>query len=266
VKLLCNKCHHVVDAVHDEAAGAVRCPRCQTLAYLPGHASHPTTPAGGHRENRLGLGWLGYALIALVMIATGIAHVLYAGHAQQWVLIRTLPAPAKDAIKLIDFYCTNSLPSGGTNSPVTLGERKEKSGKEYLVVEISVDADTAGVRRLTEVEIQEIKQRNPGFSMSEVWLCLPADHWFRVVGPGHTLRSACAHREAHGSFSRSGVWNLSPASNKPQRIDFTICFEVDQRLAESEKLAFQFKWHRPLLRAKSNLSPKSQNQQPKPTP
>lgn len=266
MKLLCDKCHHVVDAVPCEVAGAVRCPRCQTLAYLPGYSSGSASLTSLHRARRLGLGWLGYVVVALVIVLTGVVHVLFAGHAQQWVLTRALPGASPDAVKLLDFYCTRTLPSLGSNQPVTLGERKEKAGLSYLVVEISVDADTAGVRRLTDVEMQEVKRRNPGFSMSEVWLCFPADHWFRIVGPGHTLRSACAHRETAGGFNWSGVWNLSPAASKPQRVNYTVCFEVNQQLAESQRLAFQFKWNRPFLLIKGNVASKPDRKDSPPSP
>ena len=166
----------------------------------------------------------------------------------------------------MDFYCIRTLPPIGTNKPVTLGERKEKSGLAYLVVEMSVDSDTAQVRRLTDSELTEVKKRNPGFSMSEAWLCFPVDNWFKIVGPHHSLRSACVHQESQGGFAMSGAWNSSATPTKPSRINFTIGFEVEQKLAELGKMSFQFRWHRHMPLTKAGLSHKPKHNDAQPSP
>lgn len=245
MRMICPSCGQRVDAAENRADGAVRCPECRVLIQLPGRSRHSMSVSGMTGSPRVGLGWPGYVVVGLVVALTAAAFVFFRGHVQQWVLSRVLPEPPKDAIKLVDFRFTPTL-SGPTNSPPkTLDERKQRAGLTYLVVDVSVDSAAAKVRRLTDEELQEVKRANPGFSMSEVWVSLPKRSWFKIVGPRHPLQSVRAHQEAAGVFASTPSWNSPPTSSKPDRVQFTVCFEVDQRLAEAGDLSFQFRWKRP---------------------
>lgn len=249
MRFFCHNCGQAVTAAEKRADGAVRCPRCLALTHLPGRSA-----SGAPREMNVGLGWPGYVVVAVVVALTAVGFLGFRGHAQQWLLSRVLPEPPTDAVRLVDFYCTHTLPAPGNSKAMTLDEGKEKSGLAYLVVELSLDSATAEVRQLTDSELQEVKRGNPRFSMAEAWASLPANDWFKIVGPEHPLRSACAHQESGGVFAVAPAWNSPLTPSKPERIKVSICFEAKQKLAESGALSFQFKWKRPLPLRKSRVS------------
>lgn len=255
MRMVCHNCGQLVDAPEMRADGAVRCPQCRALTYVPGPSTRPRAVSGPVGPMKVGFGWPGYAVVALIVAATAFAFLSYRGHVQQWVLSRVLPQPPKDAVRLVNFYCTQTLPGPTNSTPRTLSEGKKRSGLVYLVIEVSVNAADAGVRRLTDAELQEAKRANPGFAMSEAWVSWPQSGWFRILGPRHPRRPASAHQQTAGVFVESPSWNSPPASSRPERVLFTLAFEAEQKLVDAEELSFQFRWRRPLPLKKSEVSP-----------
>ncbi|HOC01011.1 MAG TPA: hypothetical protein PKM43_19950 [Verrucomicrobiota bacterium] len=159
---------------------------------------------------------------------------------------RVLPKARLGAIRVLHFHCTNALPTGTNNSALTLGTPKEKAGRAYLVVEVSVDSVEAEVQRLTEADLEEVRQTNPNARTTNVWVSWPSARWFRIVGPRHPLSSACAHQAGPGQFSEAPAWNSPPAPDRPERVEYTVCFEVERKLVEAGRLSFQYRWKRPV--------------------
>ncbi len=243
--MFCHHCGQVVDAPDIRADAAVRCPRCLVLTHVPGSATRSTMELSGAYP-RVGLGWPGYVVIALIVAATAVLFVFFRGHVQQQVLSRVLPRARPGAIRVLHFYCTNALPAGTNSSTLTLGTPKEKAGRAYLVVQVSVDSAAAEVERLTERELEEVRQANPNARMTNVWVSWPSARWFRIVGPRHALSTACAHQAGPGQFSEAPAWNSPPSPDRPERVEYTVCFEVERRLAEAGRLSFQYRWRRPV--------------------
>lgn len=244
--MFCPYCEQVVEAPENRSDGAVRCPRCLKLTRLPERSARLKSSLVSVPVGQVGLGWFGYALVALVVAATAVVFALFRGHVQQRVLTWALPKPQSDAIHLVQFYCTNALPVGTNSPPLALGPRHRQRGSTYLVVQVSVESTSAGIQRLTDSQLQEVRRASPDFAMTEAWVSWPIKGWFKIVGPRHPLRPACAHLERPGVFAVASAWNSPPAPSKPARIEFTVCFVADRTLVEAGALSFQFRWNRPL--------------------
>ena len=127
MRILCPHCEQVFLANQPAGAAETLCPECGRGVGLPGQVpSAKLAPVPSQPANPI-VRWLGFALIACVILASGAARWFYLGHVQQWVLARTLPALEADAFRVRDWYCTRAL-AGPDGSVMMLSDREAARG------------------------------------------------------------------------------------------------------------------------------------------
>ncbi len=198
----------------------------------------------------VGMHWWGYLLAAVLVLGAGGGHLaLHKSINKQarklWHHVFEQELPSR-SLEVRDWFSSRAL-KGELDRAITLNDLDEKQGKVFLVLKVSFSPEILGLRPMKPEELEHWRKQERDPSMSEGWLCELQSGWLNILLPDYSTvaPSGVSQNTDRPEFGEYGSMNLG-FSQKPSEIVYSFYWKVDEQMAESGQLRFEFRHYRPV--------------------
>jgi hypothetical protein len=198
----------------------------------------------------VGVRWWGYLLAgALALGAAGGHLALHRPINKQirrlWHTAREQEFPSR-GLELRDWFTSRAL-RGESDRAITLSDGDEKEGKVFVVLKVAFSPEILGLRAMKPEELEVYRKRKPDSNIDDGWICEWQAGWLNLLLPDYStvapsgFSSSTDQPEFGECVSMSLIF-----SPKPSEVVCSLYWKVDEQMAESGQLRFEFRHCRPL--------------------